>query len=779
VIRLLVKAFQYELQFSPADFAEMKKIVHEFDGNKISNSNALRRIHDTAKKLVMHAVNIEYAINKLDELGLRQKLIAMGDISEINSDAWWLNRKPLRSSVVGSGKGVTAAELKLKIVAHETNNFLAFESITRAHSGEPNVFVSRESVIGETAAFGEGFYTRIGKEGARGSGFTVRFMVNPKARLGTDFIMEGDYIIFKNKKALTVIQESLNFGIDELFKLVESNEEFQVHQSDLALLEKLKRKMNATLINDEINKLLSSKLERDHERLVHILNSFQNSSIEKLISSDVLVAVAKNVFGRVANLAKSQNDDDQIRYIKAIGSILKILDSNGVLKQNSFFNYLEKLIKTPTLNFNLRQQAVFELLLSSGENFEQHLNFKNDMRLDELKVLASEISEWSKAHDPRKRKFAARLNKTWSESIENGDVKRLKALKEYQFFDINHKNISQLSVLQLAAYYKHKKIINWLIKNPDFNFNAKNSVGQNEVEQLRLSGKGEFADYILQKRPDIQAQKFSVQERNTDQKTNEYPNGTPIVDFVRFEAGTFMMGDRDYKVLTTISKPFEIMSVDITQKTYRIIVELLKQNLKGSDYSELYPTPSFFKSENRPVEHTTYEEISLWKKGLNELSKLNDTKIQQTLKDLFPGHKQGSEYNRPTEAQWEYVSRLGGVAESDYAHGKGDAELDDYAFYSQNSYSNTQVVGLKKPVFYNGKPIYDLHGNVWKWVEDWYDSSLIGGIDPQGPIVGSNRVIRGGSWNGMARVLCSASRISLSPADHGNNLGFRIVRSSL
>jgi hypothetical protein len=218
VIRLLVKAFQYELDFSPEDFAEMKKIVQEFNGNKIANSNALRRIHDTAKKLVMHAVNIEYAVNKLDELGLREKLIAMGDINDVNSDAWWLNRKPLRSFPVGGGGGKTAAELNYLIVAHETNNFLAFESVTRAHSGEPNVFTSRESAIGEAAVHGEGFYTRIGKEGARGTGLTVRLMVNPKAREGTDFTVEGDYIIFKNKKALTVIQESLNLGINDLLK---------------------------------------------------------------------------------------------------------------------------------------------------------------------------------------------------------------------------------------------------------------------------------------------------------------------------------------------------------------------------------------------------------------------------------------------------------------------------------------------------------------------------------------------------------------------------------
>jgi hypothetical protein len=160
VIRLLVKAFQYELTFSNHDLEQMKIIINDFDASKITNENALRRIHDTAKKLIMHAVNIEYAMNKLDELGLRQKLIAMGDVDIENSDAWWLNREPLRSSPIGIGSGATAGQLGISIVAHETNNFLAYESITRSHTGEPNVLISRETAIGESAAYGKGFYTK-------------------------------------------------------------------------------------------------------------------------------------------------------------------------------------------------------------------------------------------------------------------------------------------------------------------------------------------------------------------------------------------------------------------------------------------------------------------------------------------------------------------------------------------------------------------------------------------------------------------------------------------
>jgi hypothetical protein len=68
----------------------------------------------------------------------------------------------------------------------------------------------------------------MGTVGAVGTGMTIRFFVDPKARNGTDFKVVGDYIIFKNKKALSVIQESLNFGINDLLKFVETDQDFQL-----------------------------------------------------------------------------------------------------------------------------------------------------------------------------------------------------------------------------------------------------------------------------------------------------------------------------------------------------------------------------------------------------------------------------------------------------------------------------------------------------------------------------------------------------------------------
>jgi len=295
VIRVLVKAFQYELRLSKDSEAQITQVIREFNPRKIKNEAALRRIKDTSEKLIKHAVNIEYAINKLDELGLRKKLISMGDPREPESFAWWLHKVPLRSKPVGLGNGLTAGELGIEVVAHETRSFLAYESITRAHSGEPNVVISRKDYPGETAIHGDGFYTREGREGAIGSGLTIRFRLNKDAREGkdADFTRSGDYIIIHNKAALEVIPESLNFEIKDLLLIAHGQKEFAVDHSDRALLEKLRRKINAKKLIEELGALQSSQGRNQKEKFVETLILLLSSRARELLSIPVQAETIK------------------------------------------------------------------------------------------------------------------------------------------------------------------------------------------------------------------------------------------------------------------------------------------------------------------------------------------------------------------------------------------------------------------------------------------------------------------------------------------------------
>jgi hypothetical protein len=769
VIRLLVKAFQYELYFSSEDIKQMSLIISQFDGSKITNSTALRRIEDTAKKLIMHAVNVEFAMTKLDELGLRQKLIAMGDKTIINSSAWWLNREPLRSRPVGQGTGRTAAELGVSVVAHATNTFFAYESITRAHSGEPNVFISREHAVGETAFYGEGFYTLSGQLGGRSTGLTIRFLVNPEAREGTDFEFTEGCIIFKNKKALRVIPESLNLGIDDLLHLADTNQEFSIDNSNLGLLEKLKRRLNATIINDELEKLMTSNSKIDQDRLVHILSAFQDSSLNKLISKEVFNSVANNIFNRVFQKSLSKSEDDLLFYIKTVFPILKTLDSSGTLKINDFFEFLNKLTNSVYLNFDFKSQLIFESLLWSPD-IQQGLYLVNNLPSNEIDIVIAQMKDWARSNDSKKRKTILELNSMLSNLILKDDVAGIKnLLSRFRFFNINYRGSNDLSILQIAGFYEQRAVIDWLIESPVFDFNAKNILEFTEIEQLFLRGRAELAELIITKRPEVRAKRYAVKERNAD--------GSPIIDFVRIEPATFIIHSDKSFDYTTITKPFEILSVQTSQKLYRQVVELLKFHL-GGVYSTLDADPSSTKEDLRLVENVSYDDVSLWFKGLNELSMKDDLALQQLLKLLLPNHKLGNKYYLLSEAQWELAAQLGGIVDRDIFQGKTEEEMLKFSVFEKNIVLPTQLIGSKKPIIYNGKPIYDFFGNGSEWLSDWYDSNYyLKGLDPIGPAVGSGRVAKFKSWfQFLYKSSFSCVRISIHPEHRQNKISFRVAR---
>lgn len=238
VIRYLTKAFQYGLDLRPEDVTTIRKMTDGFDpvnpgrGIKLDASDFDYWMHGSetkasnAKKLFLHAVDVEFAWNTLEALGLRKKLIALKPLNKPAAGHESLevvfNREPLRSKPIGTGHGKTAEELGIDYVAHETRAALALESITRSKQGLANSFISRNGHPGENAMHGDGFYTKKGLEGAVGSGLTIRFRLDSRARLGTDFKIDKyapDYIVVVNKLALHVIPESLDAPLEDWFKV--------------------------------------------------------------------------------------------------------------------------------------------------------------------------------------------------------------------------------------------------------------------------------------------------------------------------------------------------------------------------------------------------------------------------------------------------------------------------------------------------------------------------------------------------------------------------------
>ena len=132
-------------------------------------------------------------------------------------------------------------------------------------------------------------------------------------------------------------------------------------------------------------------------------------------------------------------------------------------------------------------------------------------------------------------------------------------------------------------------------------------------------------------------------------------------------------------------------------------------------------------------------------------------------------------YRLLTEAEWEYACRAG--SDTRYCFGDDEQRLGEYAWYSSNAGSKTHPVGEKLP---NAWQLYDMHGNVWEWVQDWYADDYYKRSpreNPSGPESGARRVYRGGGWSGGAGYCRSAYRRYWRPARRGGHLGFRLART--
>jgi formylglycine-generating enzyme required for sulfatase activity len=132
----------------------------------------------------------------------------------------------------------------------------------------------------------------------------------------------------------------------------------------------------------------------------------------------------------------------------------------------------------------------------------------------------------------------------------------------------------------------------------------------------------------------------------------------------------------------------------------------------------------------------------------------------------------GAKYRLPTEAEWEYACRAG--SKGRFCFGDEEAKLGEYAWCWVNSGNKTHQVGKKKP---NALGLYDMHGNVWEWCQDWYGDYPASQVtDPTGPKAEENRVMRGGSWFMAPRDIRSSLRGKGKPDYRFEDVGFRVAK---
>src|SRR5262249_10029809 len=230
------------------------------------------------------------------------------------------------------------------------------------------------------------------------------------------------------------------------------------------------------------------------------------------------------------------------------------------------------------------------------------------------------------------------------------------------------------------------------------------------------------------------------------------PEGTTFVNsigvvFVLIPAGEFIMGsnDGDYDERPVhqvrISQPFYLGKYEVTQEQWQAVM--------GRNPSHFTGDPTL------PVEQISWEEVQTFVRALNT-------------------REGGTAYRLPTEAEWAYAARAGST--TPYSFGNKASKLKDYAWYGDNAEGRTHPVGQRKP---NAWGLYDMHGNVWEWVQDWYGPYEVDEVtDPQGPSGDSYRVYRGGGWGTFAGNCRSSERNFDAPDTRLAGLGFRVLRAA-
>jgi formylglycine-generating enzyme required for sulfatase activity len=193
-----------------------------------------------------------------------------------------------------------------------------------------------------------------------------------------------------------------------------------------------------------------------------------------------------------------------------------------------------------------------------------------------------------------------------------------------------------------------------------------------------------------------------------------------------------------------ITKPFYMGVYVVTQAQYEAAMGV---------------NPSNFKGESNPVEQVSWNDTV-------EFCKKLSAKTRQTVR-------------LPTEAEWEYACRAGTTTpfntgetiSTDQANHNGNFT---YGSGSKGEYrQKTVAVGSFAP---NAWGLYDMHGNVWEWCQDWsgsYPSSEM--VDPAGPENGQLRMLRGGSWQSEPWRCLSAWRSRALPGSRFHSVGFRVV----
>ncbi|MBQ0057644.1 MAG: SUMF1/EgtB/PvdO family nonheme iron enzyme [Bacteroidales bacterium] len=237
----------------------------------------------------------------------------------------------------------------------------------------------------------------------------------------------------------------------------------------------------------------------------------------------------------------------------------------------------------------------------------------------------------------------------------------------------------------------------------------------------------------------------SIYESSPSSSTQSFVVNGVSFSMVAVSGGTFQMGaTREQLAPWNDEKPVHSVTlsnyyIGESEVTQALWIAVMGQN------------PSKIKGDNLPVEKVSWKDCQVFIQKLNQLT--------------------GKNFRLPTEAEWEYAAR-GGKESKGYQH-SGSNELDKVAWYNGNCNERTHAVKTLQP---NELGVYDMNGNVWEWCQDVYADYVVNSqTNPTGPTSGSERVLRGGSWDVDGRRCRITNRTSESVKEREEDYGFRLA----
>lgn len=461
---------------------------------------------------------------------------------------------------------------------------------------------------------------------------------------------------------------------------------------------------------------------------------------------------------------------------QTVGEITKGAQVPGTYMQlNSSFTFVPE-ISAEELK-SLKQSQLSGLQARNAELEKQEAEMASKKALDDV-LMAKKQADI----DALDKQIAALKAKTISGTGQNseGDLDQMLAIVKQKEAQKN-----ELEEMQRKAeenrIAREKELAQMKLKA----WSDKNAQIDTDLDKYNQIANSEFGKDMAQAAWDNILVKYSL-AKGSIEKGNEYllkekvnpsPAGAAVSESVAmFIGGSFIMGSNEnsdeYPHKVTVGS-FTIMKTEVTVSQFKLFIDATGYLTDADKRTGGYGSYCWNGS--------TYEQKDgvNWKCGvsghLRQQSEYNHPVIHVSWNDAVAyaqwlSQKTGKNWRLPTEAEWEFAAR--GGQNLIYS---GSFSIDSVAWYSKNSGNVTHPVGQKKT---NAYGLFDMTGNVWEWCSDWYSDSYYRSSpssNPQGPLSGSFRVLRGGSWSDAVQDCRVADRSNNLPCIRNNYFGFRLV----